>query len=55
MLYKEYGKTGKKISAIGFGGMRFKQEEYQNGDLSKCAEIVKKAYDLGINYFLKCS
>ena len=26
MLYKEYGKTGKMVSAIGCGGMRFNEE-----------------------------
>lgn len=51
MLYKEYGKTGKKVSAIAFGGMRFKEDEYKDGDLTRCAQIVKRASDLGINYF----
>jgi uncharacterized protein len=50
MLYKKYGKTGKQISAIGFGGMRFIKSE--NGyDLDQCAEVVKKANELGVNYF----
>lgn len=50
MLYKEYGKTGKQISAIGFGGMRFVKSK--NGyDLDKCAEVIKKANELGVNYF----
>jgi uncharacterized protein len=50
MLYKEYGKTGKQISTIGFGGMRFVKSE--NGyDLDQCAEVVKKANELGVNYF----
>ncbi|TCO69847.1 aldo/keto reductase [Marinisporobacter balticus] len=47
MIYTEYGKTGKKVSAVGFGGMRF--------DLSKSdeenAEIVRYASSKGINYF----
>jgi predicted aldo/keto reductase-like oxidoreductase len=47
MLYKEYGKTGKKVSAVGFGGMRF--------DLSKSIEenanLVRYANSKGINYF----
>ena len=50
MLYKEYGKTGKKVSAIGFGGMRFLPEEYEK-DVSIAAELVKYAYSTGINYF----
>jgi predicted aldo/keto reductase-like oxidoreductase len=47
MRYSEYGKTGKQVSAIGFGGMRF--------DTSLSAEenaaIVRHAFDQGINYF----
>lgn len=45
MEYREYGKTGKKVSAIGFGGMRFgKDEDYS-------ADVVRRANALGINYF----
>ncbi|MCX8131141.1 MAG: aldo/keto reductase [Clostridia bacterium] len=50
MLYKEYGKTGKKISAIGFGGMRFIKDG-DSYDYDRCAEVVRKANELGINYF----
>ncbi|WHH61697.1 aldo/keto reductase [Petroclostridium sp. X23] len=50
MQYKEYGMTGKKVSAIGFGGMRFRKEDYTKS-LEKCAEIVRRASELGINYF----
>ncbi|SCY72909.1 aldo/keto reductase [Alkaliphilus peptidifermentans] len=45
MIYREYGKTGKKVSVIGFGGMRFGEDE----DYS--AEVVRRANELGINYF----
>jgi aryl-alcohol dehydrogenase-like predicted oxidoreductase len=50
MLYKEYGKTGKKVSVIGFGGMRFNKsgDKY---DFDKCAQVVWKANELGVNYF----
>lgn len=50
MIYKKYGNTGKDISVIGFGGMRFPKvgDTY---DHDKCAEIVVKANDLGVNYF----
>ncbi|MCC5912305.1 MAG: aldo/keto reductase [Clostridiaceae bacterium] len=45
MIYRDYGKTGKKVSTIGFGGMRFgKDEDY-------AAEVVRRANELGINYF----
>lgn len=47
MIYKEYGKTGKKISVIGFGGMRFKSKDYGE----KAAQVVRKAFELGVNYF----
>jgi len=47
MKYKTYGKTGKKVSILGFGGMRFENP----GDLDKGAETVLHAYQQGINYF----
>lgn len=47
MIYREYGTTGKEVSAIGFGGMRF--EDQNNAE--KCAELIISAYDMGINYF----
>lgn len=47
MIYKQYGNTGKRVSAVGFGGMRF--------DLSKSdeenAKLVLYAYEKGINFF----
>ena len=46
MIYNSYGQTGKKVSAIGFGGMRFEKDK-----LDESAEIVKAAYDSDINYF----
>lgn len=50
MYYKEYGKTRKKISVIGFGGMRF-EKDGDKYDFDKCAEVVVKANELGVNYF----
>ncbi len=47
MLYKEYGKTGKKISAVSFGGMRFANPT----DIDANAQLVLHAYRRGINYF----
>ena len=47
MRYRAYGKTGKKISIIGFGGMRFANPE----DIQANAEVVLHAYRKGINYF----
>jgi len=50
VIYKPYGKTGKQVSALGFGGMRFRREDY-NRNPEICAEIVRRANRLGINYF----
>jgi len=47
MFHKLYGTTGKKISAIGFGGMRFKNPK----NLRQSADLVLYAHDQGINYF----
>lgn len=54
MNYREFGKTGEKISALGFGCMRF--PEYQEDgkwfvDEEKTIAMVRRAYELGVNYF----
>jgi len=50
MIYNEYGTTGKKVSAIGFGGMRFLTEEYEK-DKAIAAKLVHEAFARGITYF----
>ncbi|MDR3207055.1 MAG: aldo/keto reductase [Oscillospiraceae bacterium] len=50
MFYKPLGNTGKMVSAVSFGGMRFRKEEYADGP-ERCAEIVLRARELGVNYF----
>jgi uncharacterized protein len=47
MIYRKHGNTGKNLSIIGFGGMRFK--DIDNRD--ECVEMIIKAAELGINYF----
>jgi hypothetical protein len=47
MIYKEYGNTGKQVSAIGFGGMRFEEID----DTDRCVEMMVRAAEGGINYF----
>jgi predicted aldo/keto reductase-like oxidoreductase len=47
MLYREYGQTGKEVSAIGFGGMRFEAVE----EIDTCVEMMVTAAESGINYF----
>ena len=47
MIYKEYGKTGNKVSAVGFGGMRFDLEKDEKENI----DLVLYAKEQGINYF----
>ena len=47
MQYREYGKTGKKVSLIGFGGMRFAQIKNHE----ECVRMMVTAAEGGINYF----
>ena len=47
MEYREYGKTGKKVSVLGLGAMRFENPE----DIDRAAETVLRAHQKGINYF----
>jgi predicted aldo/keto reductase-like oxidoreductase len=46
MHYKEFGNTGKKVSILGFGGMRFDPKD-EDGAI----RAVHRAVELGINYF----
>ncbi len=54
MIYKEFGKTGEKISTLGFGCMRFPEYE-QDGvwyvEQDKVNEMIKRAVEGGVNYF----
>ncbi|RQD71010.1 MAG: aldo/keto reductase [Tindallia sp. MSAO_Bac2] len=45
MIYRPYGKTGKHVSVIGMGGMRFGEDDDYG------AEVVRYASSNGINYF----
>lgn len=47
MWKKPYGKTGKSLSAIGFGGMRFADPRNREA----CVETLHHAHAKGINYF----
>lgn len=47
MKYTNYGKTGKMVSVVGFGGLRFDLEKSNEEN----AKLVTYAYDKGINYF----
>jgi predicted aldo/keto reductase-like oxidoreductase len=47
MIYKQYGHTGMRLSAVGFGGMRFDMSRSREEN----AELVRYACSQGINYF----
>ena len=54
MNYREFGKTGERISALGFGCMRL--PEYEEGGKhfivqEKVDEMLAYAYENGVNYF----
>jgi len=55
MQYRKFGNTGVNISALGFGCMRLPEYQDENGnwlvDQEKTNEMLRRAYDLGVNYF----
>ena len=56
MLYRDFGSTGFKVSALGMGCMRLPyvggSPDGENAvDLEKSFGIIRRAVDLGINYF----
>lgn len=54
MRYKKLGMTGINISVLGFGCMRFpmiKMGTRTVVDEDKTIEMIRRAYELGINYF----
>ncbi len=47
MMYREYANTGKTVSALGFGGMRFENPH----DIDTSAATVVHAHNRGVTYF----
>ena len=47
MIYRDYGRTGKKVSLLGFGGMRFSNVD----DHDTCVGMMLAAARGGVNYF----
>lgn len=47
MLHKPYGSTGRQVSAVGFGGMRFDTSRPMEAN----AELVRYACSQGVTYF----
>jgi uncharacterized protein len=52
MQYRDFGKTGIKLSALGLGTMRLpiKENQHENVDEDETIKIIHHAIDNGINY-----
>ncbi len=53
MEYREFGKTGIKISALGFGAMRLPYKDSGDKrvlDYDESIRIIHRAFELGVNY-----
>lgn len=51
MLYRNFGKTGRQLSALGFGAMRLPMHDKNTVDRERAIPLLLRAYDLGVNYF----
>jgi predicted aldo/keto reductase-like oxidoreductase len=47
MKYSIFGRTGKSVSRLGMGGMRFEKEIPEKD----CVSLIRYAHDKGVNYF----
>lgn len=50
MQYREFGKTGVKVSPIGFGMMRLPADTEGNVDEERAIKMLRSAIDNGLNY-----
>jgi len=52
MQYRTFGRTGIRMSALGFGAMRLPMTpDDQHVDEEKAIPVIRRAYELGVNYF----
>ncbi|MGA2973826.1 MAG: aldo/keto reductase [Spirochaetia bacterium] len=51
MTYRNMGRTGVKLSPLGFGCMRLPMKEGKTVDRDKAIPLLLRAYKLGVNYF----
>jgi len=54
MIYRDFGNTGVKISSLGFGCMRLPMTKVNGIDVvdeDRVTEMLKRAFELGVNYF----
>lgn len=50
MQYRDFGKTGLKVSALGFGAMRLPVLHENEVDADRAAAMIRHAIDKGVNY-----
>jgi predicted aldo/keto reductase-like oxidoreductase len=50
MQYRTFGKTGARVSALGFGCMRLPTTDGKV-DRPLAVAMLRRAFDLGVNYF----
>jgi len=53
MIYKTFGKTGAKVSALGFGAMRLPMKEVDGKNIvdeELAVPLMQQAFDMGVNY-----
>jgi predicted aldo/keto reductase-like oxidoreductase len=53
MIFKQFGKTGVKVSALGFGAMRLPMKEEDGKKIVNeelAVPLMQQAFDMGINY-----
>lgn len=54
MIYRKFGNTGCRVSALGFGCMRLPEVEKDgvfSVDQEKADAMLRRAFELGVNYF----
>jgi len=49
MQYRDFGNTGLRISALGFGAMRLPEKD-GHVEIDKAVEMIHRAFELGVNY-----
>jgi len=49
MQYRDFGNTGLRISALGFGAMRLPMDG-EHVDEDRAIEAIHRAFELGVNY-----
>ena len=50
MIYKEFGNTGIKMSALGFGAMRLPMTDGSTVNYELATPLMQRAFELGVNY-----